>query len=896
MDVVGREDELQALRRFVERAATGASSAAVLEGEAGVGKSTLWLAATAVAGSAGLRVLSARPTELELGLAHAGLGDLLEDSLDEVLPELPAPRRRALEAALLLTDDDRAVDLRALAVAVRSALQLLAARGPVLVAVDDVQWLDHSSSEVLSIALRRLREERVHVLLARRLVPDTPAPTLVRLLDDRPTERLSVGPLSAGALQGVLRERLGRTLARPTLLRLHEASGGNPFYALELARGLGSDVDPTQPLPVPGSLEALLRARLDVLPRRTRSMLLLVCAHGRLAPAHVDLAALESAFVENVVELGGGVVRFTHPLLASVAYQAATPAARREAHARIADIAEDPLVRARQRALATQEPDAAVAAELETAVAVALARGAPILAAELGEHAARLTAAEDGAARHRRALAAARAHVAAGDVARAHVLGDELLAAAAPGAQRAEALALLADGASLPRMIALLEQAIAEARDSPSLQASFHRRLAMNGRIVHGMAWGERHARTAFELADAVGDDALRAAALSALAVLHFNQGHPAAPAEAERAYELARTAGGTEELNAAWSVLSHVLVWTLQLERGRELLEARYREWCERDDRVAASALWFLAMLELWAGRWERAQAHAESVFELGGNPTVFFPLALVLAHRGEFERARAVTDRALEVVDEQGALLGGLVAVRGVVDAWSGDPAAAAESFRAAEAMADQAEWGEPALRWWRGDAIETLLTLGRAEEAESLLGPWQAAAERTGRDWVLAHVARCRGLVQAARGEVGEALATLEDAAERHAAVGDSFGRSRVLLALGAVRRRARQKRPAREAIQESLAGFESLGAASWVEAARAELGRIGGRSQVEGLTPAERRVAVLVGEGRTNREVAAALFLNERTVATHLTHIYAKLGVRSRTELAVKLQTF
>ena len=149
------------------------------------------------------------------------------------------------------------------------------------------------------------------------------------------------------------------------------------------------------------------------------------------------------------------------------------------------------------------------------------------------------------------------------------------------------------------------------------------------------------------------------------------------------------------------------------------------------------------------------------------------------------------------------------------------------------------------------------------------------------------------RCRGLVAAARGAVDEAVSLLEQAVARHDEVGDAFGHARALLALGIVLRRARQKRLAREAIEAALAGFEQLGAATWVERARAELGRIGGRTREEGLTAAERRVAVLVAAGRTNREVAAELFLGERTVAGHLTRVYAKLGVRSRTELARRL---
>jgi len=156
------------------------------------------------------------------------------------------------------------------------------------------------------------------------------------------------------------------------------------------------------------------------------------------------------------------------------------------------------------------------------------------------------------------------------------------------------------------------------------------------------------------------------------------------------------------------------------------------------------------------------------------------------------------------------------------------------------------------------------------------------------------VLAHVTRCRGLVAAARGDVKPALILLTRAVAEHEAVGDPFGRARALLALGTVRRRGRQKRPAREAIEAALEGFETIGAAGWATKARAELGRVGGRTREEGLTAAERRVAALVAEGRTNREVAAALFLGERTIASHLTHIYAKLGVRSRTELARRLR--
>jgi DNA-binding CsgD family transcriptional regulator len=180
--------------------------------------------------------------------------------------------------------------------------------------------------------------------------------------------------------------------------------------------------------------------------------------------------------------------------------------------------------------------------------------------------------------------------------------------------------------------------------------------------------------------------------------------------------------------------------------------------------------------------------------------------------------------------------------------------------------------------------------LLELGRVDDAVELLDAWETDVRRLGRDRILAHITRCRGLVAAARGDLDLALATLEQAVGQADAVTDPFGHARALLALGVTRRRARQKRGAREALEAALAGFEALGEVPWTRRARAELGRIGGRTREEGLTPAERRVAALVVEGRTNQEVAAALFLAERTVETHLSHIYSKLGIRSRTELA------
>jgi DNA-binding CsgD family transcriptional regulator len=720
---------------------------------------------------------------------------------------------------------------------------------------------------------------------------------------------MRVGPLSLGATHRVVQARLGAIFARPTLLRVHEASGGNPFYALELARALTAHDaigDPTRPLPVPETLEELVRARLEALPDATREALVLAAALGRASPAvlwtaGVTEAALEPALDARVIERDG-VIRFTHPLLASVLYQDLSTTERRAVHRRLAEVVPDPVGQARHLALATEQPDSAIAATLDAAAKQASARGAVVEAAELGEHALRLTPPGAGDDRHQRTISAARAHLAAGEVERAEKLARELEARSLSGSRRAEALLLLSDlEFGLQETIALRRQALREASEQPELQVAIHRRLGLYLRFSEGLPAAEKHARAAVELAEQLHDDALRAGALGSLALVRFNAGRPDAVRLAEQAHELALAKAEPESIEAGMC-LAHVLVWSCRLEAARALLEHLQREWGERDEAISAQTLWYLSLVELWAGRWSVAFESAERAREIAllysrdetEDPSNLFPQALIAAHRGDFESARELAAHCIRLADKQGALLPGLGAVMGIVDLWSGDAAAAAEDFAAAERMARKAGWVDPWICWWRDELVEALLELGKIDDAQGVLTAWEGEAKRLGRAWVLARARRCRGLVAAARGDVELARSELEQAVELHEAVGDPFGRARALLALGVVRRRARQKRAAREAIDAALGGFEALGAAGWAARAQAELGRIGGRRREEGLTPAERRVAALVAEGRTNREVAAALFLGERTVETHLTHVYAKLGIRSRTELARKLR--
>jgi DNA-binding CsgD family transcriptional regulator/tetratricopeptide (TPR) repeat protein len=842
---------------------------------------------------------------VERSFAHAGLGDLLEPVLDDVLPALAAPRRRALEVALALDEHaDVTLDSRTVAVAVRSALEVLAAAGPVLIAIDDVQWLDASTAGAVGFALRRLRDDNVLVLFARRLGEPMEAPDLEKALPAERTERMHVGALSLGATQRLVHARLGMAFARPALLRLQEASGGNPFYALELARALaahGEGADPTRPLPVPETLEGLVRARLEGLPDETREALVLVAALGRASPevlhaAGVSEDALDAARDARIVEVDGAV-RFTHPLLASVLYHGLTAGQRRETHRRLAAVVDDPIGRARHLALGTERPDVDVAAELDGASAQASARGAAIAAAELGEHALRLTPQAARNDRQRRAIATAHAHLAAGEVERATQLAGDL------DSRLPETLLLRADLAigDLHETIALRRQALKVA-EQPELQAQIHQRLGLFLRFSEGIEVAEEHARAAVEIAERLDDDALRAGALASLALIRFNGGEPGALEIAERAHELAVAAGNPERLIDASFCLAHVLVWSWQLERARAVLEPLQREWSARDERVFAETSWYLSIVELRAGRWSLAEQYAGQARKLNAlygrdeleDPATFLPLALAAAHRGDLDRARELAEFGWGIAEKQRAMLPGLNAAIALVELWTGSAGEAVERFASAERMATKAGWVDPGIRWWRDEYVEALLELGRVDDATEVLTVLEDVATRLGRDWVLAQTTRCRGLVAATGGDVERAGSLLEEAAAKHEAVGDAFSRARALLALGVVRRRQRQKRAARDAIEAAVAGFEALGADGWADKGRTELGRISGRRRDEGLTPAERRVAALVAEGRTNREVAAALFLGERTVETHLTQVYSKLGVRSRTELASKFR--
>jgi len=470
--LVGRAVELEAVELFGDRVARGAH-ALFLEGEPGIGKTHVWSEGVRLLRGRDSLVLRTRPAGADSEFAFAALGDLLRDVIDGVVAELPGPQRRAVSAALLLEDDTGAiVDRHAVGAAVLGTLRLLARERSVVLAVDDAQWLDSASRDVLTFALRRLEDEAVGVFATVRVSPEASAEGVIEAMPEHRVDRVRLGPLTVASLYEIVRLRLGLSLSRGTLLRLHECSAGSPFYALEIARMLcqsAEEPEPGDPLPVPADLRDLLRARIAQLPQRSAEVLLGAAALARPTVAVLERAfpdaddAMAGAVAAGVVETEGDRVRFTHPLFGSVHYESAPRRAREMIHAQLAAVVDGREERARHRALASDEPKEAVAAELEGAAREAYRRGALAAAAELAELSLARTERESGRS-VQRALLAAELDFALGQPSHARALLEETLERTTDANQRAELLLAAASIASehegVAQTLALVDEGV----------------------------------------------------------------------------------------------------------------------------------------------------------------------------------------------------------------------------------------------------------------------------------------------------------------------------------------------------------------------------------------------------------------------------------------------------
>ncbi len=908
--LVGRREELDVVEDLARAVANG-PAALLLEGEAGIGKTMLWTAGLEAGRGAGFRILVSRGAGAEVKLGYAALTDLLADVDDAAISALPSPQRRALSVALLRSEPTAGTppDARAVATGFLTLLEALAENDPIMIAIDELQWLDRSSARALRFAARRLTGP-VCVLAARRNPPEPPPSDGLRLRDAERLRILRLKPLPRDGIHQLLRERIGGPFPPPTLARIDRIAAGNPFVALEVARALHTDGHPGTPT-LPESLRELVTARLSELKPEVLGALVLAAALAR-PRIHAIQSALEAgdagellgeAEAAEIVAIEGGAVSFTHPVLASGVYSNATAAERRAAHRRLAAVVDGTEERARHLALASVNADPEVIAALDEAAADAHARGAPADAAELLALAFGL-----GAEQPERLIAAAESNFAAGDVREADTLARRAVSALEAGPERARALGLLGTiryrDNSYVEAIELLEQARAEA-DSGAFRVMLALTLvylfANSGRLRDAPP----RAATAVVEAERLGEDGLLAEALAVRTMVRCLVGGGIDEAALGRALELEDPQRPTPILLTPTLIAAYLWGWTGRFEEGLAALDRARRRCIDHGMETELVHLTAnTARIPCDLGDLDRARELVADTnrraLELGTEAARAVALgneAVVAGWEGVAERARTCALESLQLFESIGDPGEAFVTVEalGRLELSLENHAAAAAVLVPAMEAVMATGGGEPAMPPIAPDAVEALLALGRVDEAEPILRWLDECAASLGRPRVVALAARCRGLALAAGGELGPAADALETALAAHALEPIAYEQARTLLAKGRLQRRRRQRRAAGESIERAREIFERLSAWLWVERSDAELGRLGRRRSTnrDELTPSERRVAELAASGLTNREVGAELFISSKTVEANLARVYRKLEIHSRAELGRRM---
>jgi DNA-binding CsgD family transcriptional regulator len=887
--VIGRGAELEALADWL--ATPAATPIALVAGPAGIGKSVILAATLERAAASGWSTLSATAVEGENGLARVTVADLLAAVPVEQFDGVADDCRAILERLRSLSDDAPPDDRNA----VTAFANLLAAwTGPLLISVDDVQWLDDQSALVVLYAARRVDRDDIRFLFGRR--EEEPQP-LEPSLRDRTTV-LRLGPLKASSTRGLVRERVGR-IGREAMGTVVEAAAGNPLFALELAALLAA---PGAQLRVPTSIGVLLRERLARLtPDSRRALLTVALSPGaRLAEtvAVVGIDAVDEALASNVLQQRGDVLAPTHPLLGTAALEDASLEEERELHRALAEVVTDDLRHCLHAARAASSPDEDLAAQFSAASERATRRGRRRAAVELAGHALRLTPATSDQRDDRLvALAIVCAHL--GDIERALDLLDET-PRLSTAALRARGWLLRTDLAAVP--LSELEQYVAHAAeevgDDPLLRALVLVQLASfasRGSLT-GLLTAETRAAEALALAEPDEETFRRA-----LFELAWVRAERCLAIDDLLAAEASRPHASMLVVYSIERVESVSRMWRGDLATASGSFADLMREAEERGESEAISVLLIQqAECHLRAGRWSDAEG---CVDQLGISlplqdidPTILRVRALAAAGRGEVETARELAMRAIDF------------SVEGELH-WQEFEARRAAAL-AALLSGDHHEACDVLQPMWEHLSIAGFADLGAfpfaAELAEALVvtdgagvdkARAIAAALRSLPDhpWAEAAAYAVDGHAETTAGELERAVASFQLAADSFGSLGFRFDEARALAYGGVASRRQRQLRTAKRLLGEAIRQFAEIGSAGWEAWARSELARVGGRpASGNVLTETERRVAVLVAQGNRNRDVAKALFVTESTIEATLSRVYTKLGIRSRTELAARMR--
>ncbi len=910
MTLVGRSRELSEIHGWL--AVSGgprSTTALIMEGEAGIGKTELWNEALRLAADGGHRVLSCRTSPSEAHLGYVALSDLLRSCPDADFERLPDLQRRPLEVALLRAEPGEGeLEPRAVGTGLLSLLEAISSQQPLLLGVDDGQWLDAASARVLAFALRRLSEAPVRLVVTIRTGEQATGGILStahleRELGAASIARLEVGPLSLAAIHELVRDALGVAVARPVLVRIHRAAGGNPFYALEITREVlrRGALSPGEPLPVPTDQHVVALLRLRRLPPRTREALLVVAALPRPAVGDVppdDIAPAERAGIVHTDP--SGRLSFSHPLFGSALYSSISPDERRALHARISERVETLEERALHRALAAGSADSETAELLDLATESAMRRGAADAAVELKELALRLTPADDEAAALRRERDLADRRYFAGDATGARRQLEEMLLRPMPGEDRAQVLlelgSVLWTQGEPDSGLDLLSEALEQAESTP-LRARIHSRISSFSLDCDA---GLEHAEAALALIDESTDPLLYSFALHNMAMWKLYALGVADHAAVELGTKL-------QEAAAAWEMSTLPATWARLFDdfaTARRLNEDLLRAFEEAGDEAStAGILAHLAVLEAVTGHAERAAELADEALELAQQTEqeTYVTLALhargcVAAHCGDLAAARSAGEEVLRRLEAEPDLTFESIA-RGMLGsaALAADDAAEADrQLTRVQEILDALHTREPAADRIQADHAEAAIRLGQLERAEKMIETMEERARRLPRPWILAVSARCRGLLKAARGDVDGAIEDCRLALIAHERLDMPVERGRTMLTLGRLHRRRGERREAQACLQDALHTLEAAGALGWAETASRDLERATARRGSDHeLTSTERSIAELAASGLRNDDIAAQLFVTTKTVEANLTRVYRKLGIRSRASLERRL---
>jgi DNA-binding CsgD family transcriptional regulator len=912
--LVGRDHESAVLRSYLADARTGTSGVLVLNGDPGIGKSALLAEARQAAEGV---VLSTVGVESESDIAYVNLADVFRHHYS-YLKSIPDPQADAL-ASVFAIGPSKPADRFTVAAATLNLLAAIATNGPVLVTVDDAQWLDQASLGALMFAGNRLEAESIVLVFAVRS-----GQPVAQLLSRYRTMMLA--GLEVSAARALVAGAGPQGMSEASTSRLVEESGGNPLALLTLPATMKAD-DFTmwalgaEPLPISSVMEDAFRGSIRVLPNPTRQALCLLAIMGggkvehfwsALARENLRFDDLDPAEDAGLITYQHGHPEFRHPLVRAAAYRTSSSAGRRRAHLLAAEVLEQSTSaialerRAWHLVAAHTAPSEALAQTFQAAADSEFAAANFTVAGRLYKRSSELTPA--GNVAMRRMLQAANALRLAGAIDEVRLLlRDAMSLGDDPGLRTAINYAhyrlQVFTGAMIDGRNGLMQTGAAAARHNPAQAAEIFGDAALANLVIGDIPSGRSTAEQAMQLATVPGGDPpLGIAAINAM--VKALAGDPVGArrlihhraAEIDALDPLGIDFGYQIPLLLSIAYLASEEVDRARVVLGRAVEGARQRSAIG----IVPFRLSSLARFEFWQGRWASALAMVHEAIRLADDtgwiserPSSLAALARIEAVTGHPEEARA---HAMEAIEASEAMAAGTYRAfaqiaLGVLELTAGDSAGAISHLEKVSAFSDEFGFSDSPLMWWSGDLLECYVSEGMEDAARGELGRLEKAAANPAMPTTAAVAARSRALLEPASFENH-----MTEALRLHSISDMPFERARTELMIGRHLRRHNQPVKARSLLTSALALFDRLGAPDWASRARSELQATGIRIPqpaapgLATLTPQELQVALAVARGHSNREVAGQLFLSTKTVEFHLRNVFHKLGVNRRTRLA------